>query len=99
MTENSNQKNSVRALKSHPEDSVAVVLDYVASGQTVLVTGPGGTREITAQEDIPGFHKIALHDFDKGTVLTRSAIAIGRATSPIRAGELVHAHNLVSLYS
>lgn len=99
MTENSNQKNSVRAVKSHPEDYVAVVLDYVAAGQTVLVISPGNTQEITAQEDIPGFHKIALYDFDNGAVLIRSAIAIGRTTSPIRAGELVHAHNLASLYS
>ena len=99
MTEASNRKNSVRAQKSHTEDSVAVVLDYVASGQTVLVTGPDNSQELTAQEDIPVYHKIALFDFKNGTILKRSAIDIGRTTSAIRAGELVHTHNLVSLRS
>lgn len=99
MSKDSDRRKQVRAIQSHDDDSVAVVLEDVVSGQIVLLTRPSGTGEMTAREDIPRFHKIALSDFDDGAVLKRHAISIGRATTSIRAGDLVHTHNLVSLNS
>jgi hypothetical protein len=43
-----------------PRDSVAVVLKPVRKNEAVFFTLRGETREITALEDIPIYHKMAV---------------------------------------
>ncbi len=49
---------------------------------------------MTAVDNIPAGHKIALHDIAAGAVVHRYGHAIGRAKQPIRAGQHVHTQNL-----
>jgi (2R)-sulfolactate sulfo-lyase subunit alpha len=50
--------------------------------------------EAAATETIPLGHKIALRDFALGDDVTKYDVVIGRVVKPIKAGQLVHVHNL-----
>lgn len=50
--------------------------------------------EAAASETIPLGHKIALRDFAVGDDVTKYDVVIGRVVKPIKAGQLVHVHNL-----
>ncbi len=52
------------------------------------------TSRLTARQEIPAGHKIALRDIAAGEMVHRYSHAIGRAKQPIRAGEHIHTHNL-----
>lgn len=52
------------------------------------------TLEAKATENIPLGHKLALKDFNVGDDVTKYGCVIGRVVQPIRAGQLVHIHNL-----
>ena len=73
------------------EDSVAIVLRAIQKGEQVPL--PDGTV-ITALNDIPRSHKIAIMDVPMGQPVIRYGDEIGYATQPIRAGEWIHVHNM-----
>ena len=76
------------ALRIRPEDDVAVALEPIGAGETVL--------GVTAREDIPAGHKLALTDLPEGCAVRKYGMPIGHATRAIRAGEWVHTHNLAT---
>ncbi len=47
---------------------------------------------------IPLGFKVAAEDLAEGTVAVRYGMPIGRTTSAVGRGEMVHTHNLESLY-
>ena len=47
-----------------------------------------------ATEKIPLGHKLALKDFAVGDSVTKYGCVIGKVIQPIKAGQLVHVHNL-----
>lgn len=51
-------------------------------------------RQITALEDIPAGHKMAVCDIPAGGRVIKYGYPIGNAKEPIRAGSWVHTHNL-----
>ena len=73
------------------EDSVAIVLRAIQKGEQVPL--PDGTV-ITALDDIPRSHKIAIMDVPMGQPVIRYGDEIGYATQPIKAGEWIHVHNM-----
>ncbi|MGH9451286.1 MAG: UxaA family hydrolase [Terriglobia bacterium] len=77
-------------------DNVGVaVVDIKASETATGVSLDGATqREITALEDVPLGHKIALKSFSAGDTIIKYGEDIGRVVAAIRAGEHVHVHNL-----
>ena len=79
----------MKLLKIHPNDNVAVAIDDIASGETVTVSG----QQITAKQDIPRGHKLALVDIVAGEFPIKYGYPIGRATADIAAGDWVHVHN------
>lgn len=79
------------ALMMSDVDSVAIVLRAVKQGECVPL--PDG-RVITAKDDIPRSHKIAIFDIAVNEPVLRYGEAIGYATKPITIGEWVHVHNL-----
>lgn len=85
------------AMRLHPDDTVAVVIQSVERGSKVTITGPGAPSMLTAVEDIACYHKLSLVALRPGQTLMRNGIAIGRATEAIKAGACVHTHNLASL--
>ena len=50
--------------------------------------------ELTALQEIPFGHKIALRDFEVGDTVTKYGEDIGKVVAPIKKGEHVHVHNL-----
>lgn len=84
------------ALRLTPKDTVATALDEARAGDTVelLIHGVPEREKITALEPIPYGFKICAAPMKKGDLVIKYGLAIGRATADIRAGELVHVHNI-----
>ena len=78
------------AIRLHPKDDVAIARVNISSGTKLEI----GDVALTARQDIPAGHKIALRDIAAGEMVHRYGHAIGRAKQPIRAGEHIHSHNL-----
>ncbi|MEQ8895506.1 MAG: UxaA family hydrolase [Roseovarius sp.] len=74
-------------------DSVATAVSLLHSGETVRITGVGQGAEVTAHDEIPSGHKIALKDIGKGEHILKYGEVIGAATEDIAAGCWVHVHN------
>lgn len=79
----------VQVWQVHPRDNVLVALRALTAG-TVL---PPPYQQIILLEDIPAGHKLALQDIALGADVCKYGFAIGAATSAIRIGQHVHAHN------
>jgi len=78
----------------HPADDVVTVSEDIAAGQTVSYPDGGKEISITALENIPKYHKIAVRDIAIGSPVLKYGENIGHATMPIRAGEHVHVQNI-----
>lgn len=78
-----------RILKINDADNVAVVLaDGVKAGEVF--------EGVTLLADVPRGHKFALTPIAQGECVIKYGYPIGHATSPIRAGEWIHSHNLAT---
>ena len=77
-------------------DNVGVAVADIRPGQTVAVASLDHkvTTQVTALQEIPLGHKIALRDLNAGDTVIKYGEDIGRVVVPIRAGEHVHVHNL-----
>lgn len=71
-------------------DNVAVALHAAAKGETLKA----GDAVVTAREDIPQGHKIALVPLAAGEAVVKYGFPIGHATEPVEAGSWVHTHNM-----
>ncbi len=69
-----------------PDDNVAVALRAVSAGTEFL--------GITAREDIPQGHKMALNALKDGDQIIKYGFSIGHATANILPGQWVHTHNM-----
>ena len=52
------------------------------------------TMTLTARQDIPIGHKIALKDMAVGDTVIKYGIDMGKVVKPIQAGEHAHVHNI-----
>lgn len=77
-------------IRINGRDNVAVAAAGVGKGETVSA----GTVTITALDDIPKGHKVALQDIIENHEVIKYGFPIGRATTDIKAGQWVHAHNV-----
>jgi altronate dehydratase len=85
------------ALVIDEKDSVAVVIHPIKAGEEVVYAFPSGKEaKLTASQDIPLFHKVALRDVPKGDPVIKYGEYIGVATADIKKGDWVHTHNLES---
>jgi len=75
-------------IRIHPGDNVAVALRAVPQG-TVF-------EGVTAAEDIPQGHKMALKPVKNGENVVKYGFAIGHATADIAPGAWVHTHNMAT---
>lgn len=81
-------------LKINENDKVVVALKTIPAGETVTVDVQGEKRQITALEEIPAGHKMAVCDIPAGAEVIKYGYRIGNAKEDIRAGAWVHTHNL-----
>jgi len=77
-------------------DDVGVAVVDIAggsdcAGRNLRTNGP---LKVKATENIPLGHKLALKDFAVGDSITKYGCDIGKVVQPIKAGQLVHVHNL-----
>jgi (2R)-sulfolactate sulfo-lyase subunit alpha len=80
-----------------PKDTVAVVVvEGVKAGMELNGWIMDENREvaITARQDIPIGHKVALGDMASGDTVYKYGVDIGRVIAPIKAGEHAHVHNI-----
>lgn len=79
-----------------PDDSVGVATQDLAAGATATgrYRDHRGTVELTARDDIPLGHKIAVDVLEEGATVIEYGEEIGVATARIDAGAHVHVHNL-----
>ncbi|MBQ1914346.1 MAG: altronate dehydratase [Selenomonadaceae bacterium] len=79
-----------KALRIAEQDNVAVALQPIPSGDTLEIDG----TKVSALQDIPQGHKIALADISNTSHVVKYGFPIGYATEDIQAGQWVHTHNM-----
>ena len=82
------------AIRIHPQDNVAVVLEPIRAGDLVHVA-PGTKRTTLCSAAAIGFgHKVALRDIPSGHPVIKFGQRIGRSTADMRCGDHVHIEKL-----
>lgn len=78
-------------------DSVAVVVvEGVQAGMELngWIMDEDRMIRLTARQDIPIGHKVALRDMAVGDTVIKYGIDMGKVIAPIQAGEHAHVHNI-----
>lgn len=83
-----------RALIMDPSDNVATAMEEIRAGEVVRIPLKRGSLTLPALEAIPFGFKIALQDILQGEGIRKYGETIGRASSLIAKGTMVHIHNL-----
>ncbi len=79
------------------EDTVGTAVgEPIKAGERVGTSGRITDVTVVANADIPYGHKIALRDIKQGEQVIKYALSMGTATQDIKAGDLVHVHNVES---
>jgi (2R)-sulfolactate sulfo-lyase subunit alpha len=80
----------------HADNVGVVVVEDLTAGTEMLcvVTADDSSFRLTARQDVPIGHKIALKDLAEGDTAVKYGEDIGRIAAPIQTGEHVHVHNL-----
>lgn len=74
----------------NPEDNVVVALRPLKKGEPFSFEG----REVTAAEDIPQGHKMAVDELASGSTVVKYGQAIGHVTQDVHVGQWIHTHNM-----
>ena len=82
----------MRLFKIDDKDTVAVALEKIPADEKIQQEG----KLLTAKEEIPAGHKVALRDMKKGEAVIKYGWTIGEAACDIEKGQWVHTHNLLS---
>jgi len=75
-------------------DNVATAIDDIDSGAEVPVRLGKEARTVKALERIPFGFKMAVTDIAQDAQVVKYGEPIGKASSDIKKGELVHIHNV-----
>ena len=81
-------------LKINENDNVVVALNAIPQGETITVEVSGESRQITAREEIPAGHKMAICEIPAGGEVIKYGYRIGNAKEEIPAGAWIHTHNV-----
>lgn len=87
----------VRAILLQPVDKVVTVVDDVAAGDTVFYEKEGQQMEVTANEAIGAFHKVAITDMKNGEQVIKYGQVIGAMMADAKAGDWISHKNVRSL--
>ena len=88
---------SVNALMMDPSDNVVTCVKEVKAGEEVVYRCGEEVLSLTAREDIPYCHKIALCDLAEGADVHKYGELIGRTNCPVEKGCLVNHENIYSV--
>ena len=81
-------------LKINDNDNVVVALNVIPQGETITVEVSGQSSQVTAREEIPAGHKMAVCDIPAGGEVIKYGYRIGNAKEDIPAGAWIHTHNV-----
>ncbi|MBQ9123537.1 MAG: altronate dehydratase [Lachnospiraceae bacterium] len=81
-------------LRIHDNDNVAVAIETLEKGAKITISDNKGDICVTAIEEIPAGHKIALQDMPEGTPVIKYGFRIGFTKEPVAKGAWIHTHNL-----
>lgn len=79
-----------KIVQINPEDNVVVAIAPIQQGDEIAVNG----EIITAAEDIPQGHKVAVRDIGENEQIVKYGVSIGHATENIKTGHWVHTHDM-----
>jgi altronate dehydratase small subunit len=85
------------ALIVHPKDNVATAVRALAEGQSISLLVDDQGLNVMVCQNIPFGYKLALKDIQKGEAVLKYGEIIGIATAAIKAGQVVHVHNVEGL--
>ena len=80
-----------------PRDSCGVVVvEGLKAGTSMLcvITADNSSFALSARQDVPIGHKVALHDIMAGDTIIKYGADIGRAVADIAKGAHLHVHNV-----
>ena len=77
-------------IRINPSDNVAVAVHDAVAGEESIIDG----QTVTATENIPAGHKMALEDIGEGENVIKYGFPIGHLTKPVVKGGLVD-HNIL----
>lgn len=78
-------------IKINENDNVVVALQNIPEGAVLQVSQE---RFVTALQEIPAGHKMAVCDIPEGGEIIKYGYRIGNAKENIRQGEWIHTHNI-----
>jgi (2R)-sulfolactate sulfo-lyase subunit alpha len=80
----------------HKDNVGVVVVEGLTAGTDMLcvVTEDNSDFHLTANQDVPIGHKIALSDLAVGDTVIKYGQDIGRVVAAVAKGDHVHTHNL-----
>jgi altronate hydrolase len=78
------------AVRIAERDNVAVALRPITAGERIAVDG----ASVTARQDVPAGHKIALEPIRRDEHVMKYGVPIGHATDDVEPGDWIHSHNL-----
>ncbi len=84
----------INAILLHKNDDVVTVTMPIAAGGQAVYLLDGQQLQVTAVQDIPQFHKVAIKAVKAGSDVIKYGERIGYATQDICVGQHVHTHNL-----
>lgn len=87
----------INALLMGLTDNVVTCIADIAKGETVSYRKGEEILSLTAQEDIPYCHKIALTDIPKGGEVIKYDESLGKVSENVAKGCWVAHHNLFSV--
>ena len=87
----------INALLMGLTDNVATCITDIVKGDTVTYRKGNECISLTAEEDIPYCHKIALADVPEGGEIIKYDEPLGKTSEPIAKGHWVAHHNLFSV--
>lgn len=79
-------------LKINDNDNVVVALNTIPAGTSISIEPDG--MSVTALEEIPAGHKMAVYDIPEGGEVIKYGYRIGNAKEAIKAGNWIHTHNV-----
>lgn len=78
-------------LKIHPDDNMLVALTDLAAGTNVTWEG----ETVTLVTPVTTKHKFATEEIPAGGIVRLYGVPVGKATTPIRRGEVITTENIV----
>ena len=87
----------INALMMDSTDNVVTCINEVAAGETVVYRKGEELCTLTAKENIPYCHKIAISPIAKGSQVIKYGESLGEVSEDVETGKWVADHNLFSV--